>query len=87
MQLIKIILLLIAVASIGVSQYISGFTCQGSTYATAIGSCPDNGKQRNSAGGNVTIHIRRATNLPNTDNTGPSAGVSDPYVKFTVGYR
>jgi len=37
-----------------------------------------------SNGGNVTIFVKRAHNLPNRDNTG-AAGVSDPYVKFTVG--
>lgn len=38
-----------------------------------------------SSGGNVTVFVRSANNIPNYDHTGPSAGVSDPYVRFTVG--
>ena len=38
-----------------------------------------------SSGGNVTIFVRSANNIPNYDHTGPSAGVSDPYVRFSVG--
>lgn len=52
---------------------------------TALNSCPDAGAQAKSAGGNVTILVKYATNLPNRDATGPAAGVSDPYVKFRVG--
>ena len=62
-----------------------GFTCQGNTYDAALKDCPDKGSQKLSAGGNVTVLVKTATNLPNRDFTGTSAGVSDPYVKLTVG--
>ncbi len=61
------------------------FTCQGTSYNAALNACPDGGAQAMSAGGNVTIRVIRATNLPNKDNSATVAGVSDPYVKFTVG--
>lgn len=61
------------------------FTCQGTTYSSAIAKCPDNGVLRMSSGGNVTVFVRSANNLPNEDHTGPAAGVSDPYVRFIVG--
>jgi len=61
------------------------FSCQGTSYSSAISKCPDIGAQKMSAGGNVTVFVRSANNLPNRDHTGPSAGVSDPYVRFTVG--
>jgi hypothetical protein len=60
-------------------------TCQGGSYSNALGNCPDNGAQANSNGGNVTIFVMRATNLPNRDLTGPSAYLSDPYIKLTAG--
>lgn len=62
-----------------------GFTCQGNTYEAALRNCPDSGSQKLSAGGNVTVLVKAATNLPNRDFTGTSAGVSDPYVKLSVG--
>lgn len=61
------------------------FSCQGVSYAPARSRCPDYGILQASAGGNVTIVLHSARNLPNADHTGPSAKVSDPYVKFTVG--
>ena len=62
-----------------------GFTCQGTSAINAMNNCPDRGSQRGSAGGNVSIHMRWAYNLPNKDFSGPVAGVSDPYVKITAG--
>lgn len=86
------ILFLLLLASLSLPQLalanvdpVTGFTCQGTSYANALANCPDSGSQRYSAGGNVTMHVRMANNLPNKDNSGPAAGVSDPYVKFTVG--
>lgn len=67
------------------SNYQSEFTCQGTTLTGALKSCVDEGTQLMSNGGNVTILVKSAKNLPNRDNSGPAAGVSDPYVKFTVG--
>lgn len=64
---------------------ISDFTCQGSTYAVALSNCPDKGAQRFSSGGNVTVLVRSANNLPDRDIFGANSGVSDPFVKFTVG--
>jgi hypothetical protein len=64
---------------------VAAFTCQGNTYAGALAACPDRGAQAHSSGGNVTILVSYATNMPNRDATGPAAGVSDPYVKFSVG--
>jgi hypothetical protein len=51
----------------------AGWTCQD--------SCPDLGTQKLSYGGNVTITVIRAINLPNKDRFGPLSGVSDPYVQ------
>jgi len=62
------------------SPFVAAFTCQG-----GIGNCPDKGNQAATIGGNVTITVLYATNLPNRDASGPAAGVSDPYVKFKVG--
>lgn len=64
---------------------LTGFTCQGTSYKNGLSNCPDKGAQALSAGGNVTIFVKAAYNLPNMDFSGPAAGVSDPYVKFTVG--
>lgn len=62
------------------------FTCNvGRTYEAALTSCTDGGVQKHTIGGNVSIMVHYATNLPNRDSSGPAAGVSDPYVKFTVG--
>lgn len=66
------------------SNYLTELTCQGTNYDNALKACPDGGAQKMSNGGNVTIFVKRAHNLPNRDNTG-AAGVSDPYVKFTIG--
>lgn len=63
----------------------SVLNCQGTTYANALANCPDNGAQQMSSGGNVTVKVLYATNMPNYDSTGPSAGVSDPYVRFKAG--
>lgn len=63
-----------------ICPFIAAFTCQG-----GIGNCPDRGNQAATIGGNVTITVLYATNLPNRDVSGPAAGVSDPYVKFKVG--
>jgi hypothetical protein len=60
-------------------------SCQGTNYLQALSNCDDGGKQKYSAGGNVSIYVKSANNLPNRDHTGPSSGISDPYVKFTVG--
>jgi hypothetical protein len=78
-------IILIAIAINGATAALSGFTCQGGSYISALGVCPDSGSQALSSGGNVTILVKYATNLPNRDASGPAAGVSDPYVKFTVG--
>ena len=67
------------------SKSVARLTCQGSTYDAAVNSCPDYGAQKLSAGGNLSIEIVRAINLPNLDFTGPSSRVSDPYVKFHFG--
>ena len=64
---------------------INAFTCEGVSYANALSNCPDKGAQAMSIGGNVSFHVKYATNLPNRDSSGPAAGVSDPYVRFTVG--
>jgi len=61
------------------------FTCQGGNDVAALAACPDTGVQDLTLGGNVTILVKYATNLPNRDASGPAAGVSDPYVKFKVG--
>lgn len=66
------------------SNYLTQLTCQGTNYDNALKACPDGGAQKMSNGGNVTIFVKRAHNLPNRDNTG-AAGVSDPYVKFSIG--
>ena len=66
------------------SNYLTQLTCQGTSYDNAVKACPDGGAQKMSNGGNVTIFVKRAHNLPNRDNTG-AAGVSDPYVKFSIG--
>ena len=62
-----------------------GFTCQGNKINEALSKCPDGGQSLYSSGGNVTAYIKWANNLPNRDFSGPSAGVSDPYVKFIIG--
>jgi hypothetical protein len=49
------------------------FTCQN--------SCPDKDAQSLSYGGNVSVTVLRAVNLPNKDVFGPMSRVSDPYVK------
>ena len=66
-------------------KVVTSFTCQGTTYSNALSACPDLGTQKMSSGGNVTVFIRSANNLPNSDFTGPAAGVSDPYVRLTYG--
>ena len=48
---------------------------------TCQGSCPDKDVQKLSFGGNVTITVIRAINLPNKDHFGPFSGTSDPYVE------
>lgn len=58
------------------------FTCQGTTYNSAISKCPDIGTQRMSAGGNVTVFVRNSNNLPSSNK---ATGLSDPYVRFTIG--
>ena len=62
-----------------------GFTCQGNQINEALSACPDGGQSLRSSGGNVTAYLKFANNLPNRDFSGPSAGVSDPYVKFIIG--
>ena len=62
-----------------------GFSCQGTSYRNALQNCPDKGGQKLSSGGNVTVTVKAAYNLPNMDFSGPAAGVSDPYVRFTIG--
>jgi hypothetical protein len=65
---------------------LDAFSCNvGNTYEAALQSCTDGGAQALTSGGNVSILVHYATNLPNRDASGPAAGVSDPYVKFTVG--
>ena len=64
-----------------------GFTCQGNKINEALSKCPDGGQSLYSSGGNVTAYIKWANNLPNRDFSGPSAGVSDPYVKFIIGEK
>lgn len=69
-----------------VSSSTFGFSCAGTTYQAALAACPDKGRQRMTSGGNVTVLVQRANNLPNADfSSAASAGVSDPYVRFTVG--
>lgn len=63
----------------------STLNCQGATYSTALTNCPDRGAQQMSSGGNVSVKILYATNMPNKDTTGPSAAVSDPFVRLRVG--
>jgi hypothetical protein len=77
---------LINFISRGFANPVGFTTCQGTNYENALLNCPDRGAQRFSSGGNVTILVRRAQNIPNSDfASGPSSGVSDPYVKFTAG--
>jgi hypothetical protein len=64
-----------------------GFSCQGKSYDDGLNNCKDNGNQKLSAGGNVTVFLRKANHLPNRDFTGASAKVSDPYVKFIIDGR
>jgi hypothetical protein len=65
---------------------LDAFSCNvGNTYEAALQSCTDGGAQALTSGGNVSVLVHYATNLPNRDASGPAAGVSDPYVKFTVG--
>lgn len=53
----------------------STFTCQS--------ACPDNDVQSLSYGGNVTVTVLQAVNLPNKDNFGPFSRKSDPYVEVS----
>lgn len=62
-----------------------GLTCQGGSYNVALKACPDGGAQKLSSGGNLTITLKHAFGLKNLDFSGPSAGVSDPFVRFTYG--
>lgn len=78
-------LLLLSLYIVSIGGDGSGFTCQGKSMPGAMANCPDKGVQRASSGGNVTILVKKANNLPNRDYTGPAAGVSDPYVKFIFG--
>jgi len=66
-------------------QSLTGFTCQGTSYGNGLNNCPDKGAQKLSSGGNVTVFVKAAFNLPNMDFSGPASGVSDPYVKFSSG--
>jgi len=66
------------------SLILNNFTCQGETYAKALLNCPDHGVQRFSSGGNVTVFLKHATNLPNRDSMA-GTGFSDPFVRFTFG--
>ena len=45
-------------------HYTAAFTCQGANTAKALAACPDGGAQKLSAGGNVTIYLYNATNVP-----------------------
>lgn len=78
-----IILYTITIA-ITIPTTLSEFTCQGTSFAQAVGNCPDRGAQLLSSGGNVSIILQRATNLPNRDFLGLSPK-SDPYVRVTAG--
>lgn len=51
----------------------AAFSCQG--------TCDDFDAQSKSYGGNVSIKVLAATNLPNKDSFGPFTKKSDPYVK------
>ena len=42
----------------------ASFTCQGVNRAQALSACPDGGAQKLSSGGNVTIYLYNATNVP-----------------------
>ena len=68
-----------------ITGYSVKFTCQGPGFESSLGNCPDFGLQRMSSGGNVSVVVKRAINMPNKDFSGPASGVSDPYVKFTFG--
>lgn len=61
------------------------FTCQGGSYTGAMNSCPDKGAQLMSSGGNVTIRVLRATNLPKPNAIGLTMQVSRPFVRFSIG--
>lgn len=63
----------------------SCFTCQGSSFKNALTKCPDGGAQKLSSGGNVTVFIKNATNVPNLDIYPLSSIVSDPYVEIIFG--
>ena len=61
------------------------WTCQGNSFTNAMSNCPDFGAQRFSAGGNVTVFVKRARNVANRDIYPTTSRLSDPYVEFTVG--
>ena len=59
-------------------------TCQGQTSAAAQAACPDGGAQRLSSGGNVTVYLRKAINVPRRGGMMATASGlnSNPYVVF-----
>jgi hypothetical protein len=61
------------------------FTCQGTTYAAAVLACPDQGVQKASMGGNLTITVEYGMNLPNKIAELPTSKMDNPYVRFVVG--
>jgi hypothetical protein len=63
------------------------WTCQGSTYTSALAACPDQGSQMMSMGGNLTINVLFASSVPNKDVSLPSSKLDNPYIRFTVGGR
>lgn len=68
-NLVPVLLLLLAcLCDLG-----GAWTCQD--------TCPDREAQKLSYGGNVTITVIRAINLPDRDVFGVLSGVSDPYVE------
>jgi len=75
---LKSLLLLVYFLHSGESWGESRFSCQGPTYESARKACPDKGLQWNSAGGNVSVLVHRAINIPNFDN-GATAGNSNLY--------
>lgn len=82
MNILKYFLLLLQLLPSAAS---GAWTCQGASYEAALGSCPDGGSQKYSSGGNVTIYVKSARNLPNRDVFPMSSRLSDPYVQFVVG--
>lgn len=59
--------------------------CEPTGAWTCQDTCPDREAQKLSYGGNVTVTVIRAINLPDRDVFGALSGLSDPYVEVGRG--